>query len=88
MFQQRIIGMHTSIFKIQRGEKQRGYWIAIQVFIVSGSCESVWFTVWYDYKGFVYPGKQQGAIPPKEETELICTVIILLRWSVFESLLY
>lgn len=70
--------MHTSIFKIQSGEKQRGYWIAIQVFIVSGSCESVWFTVWHDYKRFVYTAKHKGTAPPQEEKELICIIIIIL----------
>lgn len=78
MFQRRIIGMHTSIFKIQSGEKQRGYWIAIQVFIVSGSCVFVCLSVWYDYKGFVYTARREGAITPQEELIVFFFIIILL----------
>lgn len=72
--------MHTSTFNIQSEEKQRGYWIAIQVFIVSGSPVFVWFCVWCDYKGFVYTGRKGGAV--SERTDCFFIIILSLYTEV------
>lgn len=71
--------MHSPIFKVWRGgeeKKARGYWIANQVFIVSGSCVFLWFSVWCDNKGFVYTAKKNGAVTPMEELNGLHTVTL------------
>lgn len=62
----------TPSYSRSKVEKNRGYWIAIQVFMVSRSCVVVCFSVWYNYEGFVYTARKQGAITPQEELILFC----------------